>query len=109
MFSAIPSLFWNRPNRLILGRHPPQDQDAPPFPDAFEAARNRGMDVPKLLCAWGRALQTCLGAGVAGYEVISSASAMPCPPPMHRVTRPRLRPSWRIEWTRRVVRTAPVA
>ena len=34
---------------------------------------------------------------------------MPCPPPMHSVTRPRLRPSRRIEWMSFVVSTAPVA
>ena len=38
---------------------------------------------------------------------ISSASAMPCPPPMHSVTMPRFSPSRRIECSRRVVSTAP--
>src|ERR1700719_2093554 len=41
--------------------------------------------------------------------IVSSASAMPWPPPMHKVTIPRRNPSRRSEWIRRVVRTAPVA
>jgi len=48
-------------------------------------------------------------AASARHETISNASAMPWPPPMHKVTKPRRRPSRRIEWMRRVVRTAPVA
>lgn len=40
---------------------------------------------------------------------VSMASAMPWPPPMHSVTRPRLRRSRRMEWTSFVVSTAPVA
>ena len=40
---------------------------------------------------------------------VSSTSAMPCPPPMQSVTRPRLRPSRRIEWISFVVSIAPVA
>ena len=40
---------------------------------------------------------------------IPMARAIPWPPPMQSVTMPRLRPSRRIEWIKRVARIAPVA
>ena len=54
----------------------------------------------------------CACRSTAGWflaQTISSASAMPWPPPMHNVTMPRLQPSRFIEWIKRVANTAPLA
>ncbi|CAH2790823.1 MAG: PhnB protein [uncultured Caballeronia sp.] len=56
-----------------------------------------------------RATASGLTAGRLTYATLSSASAIPCPPPMHSVTIARFTPSRRIACARRVVSTAPVA
>ncbi len=82
-----------------------------------EAARHRDVEasvmrtdewVVTCLLSWQRGGER-QGLPIDVGQSISSARAMPWPPPMQRVTMPRLKPSRRIECSKRVVSTAPVA